>query len=56
MSPTPIEAMRKALRRAGREQYLADLRGGRRQRAVTIPSGKQYKRRDKHAHNTQGEQ
>ncbi|MES2156070.1 MAG: hypothetical protein V4510_13130 [bacterium] len=48
---SPIAALRLALRRAGREQNLANLRAGRRQRSVVIPSGKTYKRRDKHVHN-----
>lgn len=39
---------RLALRRRGRERDLADLREGRKRRAQTIPSGKQYRRKPKH--------
>lgn len=39
---------RKILARLRRDDLLADLRDGRRRRAVRIPSGKRYRRRGKH--------
>lgn len=45
---------RKILARLRREDVLADLRDGRRRRAVRIPSGKRYRRRRKHPADDQG--
>lgn len=44
----PSEEDRKTLARLRREDGLADLRDGRRRRAVRIESGKRYRRRPKH--------